>query len=216
MAKNEQTTKKKEERTERTEKTKESSRSLQRRGEAESELERRESMSGSPFTFMRRFSEEMDRLFEDFGFGRGWLAPRVERGLDQFGAFGRGAWAPQVEVLERDEELIIRADLPGMKKEDVQVEIDENSLVIQGERRSEHEEDEEGYYRSERSYGSFYRRVPLPKGVNAEAASADFRDGVLEITVPLPEEVGEKRRRIEIGGATETQPRGQAKAAGHR
>src|SRR5262244_1461677 len=72
---------------------------------------------GTPFTFMRRFSEEMDRLFEDFGLGRGLLAPGFERGLDQLETLRTGTWAPQVEVMERDNKLIVRADLPGMTKD---------------------------------------------------------------------------------------------------
>src|SRR5262245_8400329 len=145
---------------------KESSAAPVKRGQSSSDITRREAQwPGSPFAFMRRFSEEMDRLFEDFGFGRGLLAPGLERGLDQLETLRTGIWAPQVEVLERNDELIIRADLPGMTKDDVQVDLDDNSLVIRGERQSEHDEDEEGYYRSERSYGSFYRRIPLPAGV---------------------------------------------------
>jgi HSP20 family protein len=125
---------------------------------------------------------------------------------------GGGAWAPQVEIFERDNKLVVRTDLPGMTKDDVDVEIDDDSIVIRGERRSEREEDDEGYYRSERSYGSFYRRIPLPSGVNAEEATADFRNGVLEITLPAPKRAEEKRRRLEIRG--EEQPRSKAKAAG--
>ena len=208
MARNEQSSKRRHNRNER---EGQSSRALQKQGEAE-----QPARTGSPFSFLRRFSEEMDRLFEDFGFGQGLIAPTFERGLDQLGALGKGAWAPQVEVFERNDELVIRTDLPGMKKDEVQVDIDENSLVIQGERRSEHEEEEQGYYRTERSYGNFYRRIPLPKGVDPDEASADFHDGVLEITMPVPKEVAEKRRRLEIGGERETQPRGKAKAAGQR
>ena len=170
----------------------------------------------SPFTFMRRFSEEMDRLFEDFGFGRGWLAPGFDRGLDRLESLAEGAWAPQVEVIERDNRLIVRADLPGMTKDDVKVDIDDNSLVIRGERKTEHEEDEEGYYRSERSYGSFYRRIPLPSGVKAEEASADFRNGVLEITMPAAKRTDAERRQLEITGETEEQPRAKTKAAGQK
>jgi HSP20 family protein len=167
---------------------------------------------------MRRFSEEMDRLFEDFGFGRVRLAPEFERGLDQLGALGGASWAPQVEVLERDNELMIRADLPGMTKDDVKVEIGDNAVVIRGERKSEREENEKGYYRSERSYGSFYRRIPLPRGVNIEEANADFRKGVLEITMPATHRAEEKRQQIEIKGESERQeqPRARAKAAGQK
>jgi HSP20 family protein len=166
---------------------------------------------GTPFTFMRRFSEEMDRLFEDFGFGRGWLAPGFERSLDRLNTLASNAWAPQVEVMERDNQLVVRADLPGMSKDDVKVDLDDDSLVIRGERKSEREEDEEGYYRSERSYGSFYRRIPLASGVKAEEANADFRNGVLEITMPAPKRTEAKRRQIDIRGAGEP---AQAKAKG--
>src|SRR3977135_3317861 len=93
--------------------TKKSSKTMQRAGTARTDIARHENAprTGSPFTFMRRFSEEMDRLFEDFGFGRGWLAPGFERGLDQLGTLAGSAWAPQGEVQERDNELIILADL---------------------------------------------------------------------------------------------------------
>jgi len=194
------------------------SRAMQRVGRSGTDVARREQApsTGSPFAFMRRFSEEMDRLFEDFGFGHGWVAPGFERSLDHLGVLAGTAWAPQVEVLERDNELMIRADLPGMTKDDIKVDIADNAVVIRGERKSEREENEEGYYRSERSYGSFYRRIPLPSGVKAEAANADFRNGVLEITMPATQAAEEKRREIEIKGESEReeQPRARAKAAG--
>ncbi|HEX8844734.1 MAG TPA: Hsp20/alpha crystallin family protein [Pyrinomonadaceae bacterium] len=167
--------------------------------------------SGSPFTFMRRFSEEMDRLFGDFGFGRG---------LSRFGELESSIWSPQVEVFERGGQLIVRADLPGLTKDDINVDIREDALVIRGERREEREEDEEGYYRTERSYGSFYRQIPLPEGVKSENANATFRNGVLEITMEAPERAEPQRgsRRLEIREDTqaEEQPaeRGRAKAAG--
>jgi HSP20 family protein len=105
-----------------------------------------------------------------------------------------------------------------MTKDDVKVEIADNAVVIRGERKSEREENEKGYYRSERSYGSFYRRIPLPRGVNAEEANADFRNGVLEITMAATHPAELKRQRIEIKGETEReqQPRARAKAAGQR
>jgi HSP20 family protein len=196
--------------------SKEQSQSLARRQKGGSDIRRNEPQwLGTPFTFMRRFSEEMDRLFEDFGFGRGLLAPGFERGLDTLAA---ATWAPQVEVSERGNQLTIRADLPGMTKNDIKVDVDDNSLVIRGERKSEREEDEEGYYRSERSYGSFYRRIPLPSGAKAEEATADFRNGVLEITMPTSQTSEEKRRQIEIKGESEReeQPRTKAKSAGQK
>jgi HSP20 family protein len=189
-------------------------------GESGTDIVQREGapLAGSPFAFMRRFSEEMDRLFEDFGFGRVRLAPEFEHGLDQLGALAGASWAPQVEVIERDNELMIRADLPGMTKDDVKVEIADNAVVIRGERKSEREENEKGYYRSERSYGSFYRRIPLPSGVNVEEANADFRKGVLEITIPTTHRAEAKRQQIEIKGESERegQPQTRAKAAGQR
>src|SRR4029453_9986933 len=139
-------------------KKKSSSTSLQTAGERGQQLE---PSTRSPFTFMRRFSEKMDRLFEDFGFGRGWLAPSFESGLDWLGTFGNASWVPQVEVFQRGDQLVVRTDLPGLTKDDINVEITDEALVIRGERKSEREEDKEGYYRSERSYGSFYRKIPL-------------------------------------------------------
>ncbi|HMJ24383.1 MAG TPA: Hsp20/alpha crystallin family protein [Pyrinomonadaceae bacterium] len=170
--------------------------------------------TGSPFTFMRRFSEEMDRLFGEYGLGRGWLAPAFEGGLDRLTALGSSKFSPQIEVFERDKNLVIRADLPGMTKDNVNIEIANEAVVIRGERHSEREEDAKGYYRSERSYGSFYRRIPLPEGVSADKATADFRNGVLEISIPAGAQVEEKRRQLEIRGETEEQPRSKAKAAG--
>jgi HSP20 family protein len=159
-------------------------------------LARRESTSaepwsGSPFSMMSRFADEMERLFDNFGFGRSWLTPRG------FGELGQSMWRPQIEVFERNGEFIVRADLPGMNKDNVKVDITDNALTIQGERKQEHEEKHEGFHRSERSYGSFYRTIPLPEGINADAAKASFRDGVLEISMPAPQRE-ERRRQIEI------------------
>lgn len=212
MAKREQSSKKK------NSGKQQSSSAIQRSNESLADITRPENapLTGSPFTFMRRFSEEMDRLFEDFGFGRGWLAPGFEGGLDRLRTLGGASWAPQVEVIERDNQLIVRADLPGMSKDDLQVDIDDNSLVIRGERKTEHEENEEGYYRSERSYGSFYRQIPLPGGVNTEDATAEFRNGVLEVLMPTTNRAREERRQIEVMGETQEQPRAKAKSAGQR
>ena len=175
--------------------------------------------SGSPFTFMRRFSEEMDRLFEDFGFGGGLFAPSFGRGLSGFGELGQSIWSPQVEVLEREGQLVVRADLPGLTKDDINIEVTDDALLIRGERKSEREENEEGYYRTERSYGSFYRQIPLPEGASAENANATFRNGVLEITMPAPKRAEQQqRRRLEIreGAEGEEQPRARGKTAGQK
>ena len=164
-------------------------------------------LAATPFAFMKRFSEEMDNLFEDFGLGRGWLAP-ITGAAD----LAPGLWSPPVEMFERDNELVLRADLPGLTKDDVQVELSENGITIEGERKNEQEEKREGYYRSERSYGKFYRHLPVPDGVNPEDAKATFRDGVLEVTMPAPKHAERKARRLEITGERQHQ-RAAGKAA---
>ncbi len=146
----------------------------------------------SPFRAMQRMADEMDRLFDDFGFGRRWLRPSWRE-------TGAELWAPEVEVFQKNHELTIRADLPGLKREDVTVDITDNDVTIQGERKHEKEEEREGYYRSERGYGSFCRVIPLPEGAISEQAKANFKDGVLEITIPAPP--ASKGRRLEIAEA---------------
>jgi HSP20 family protein len=157
-----------------------------------------QSLLGTPFSLIRRFGEDMDRLFEDFGFGRG-LRPAFGRDLfpRSLGELDRSLWSPQVEVFERDGRLFLRADLPGLTKDDVNVEITDDAIVISGERRKEQEEKREGYYHTERSYGSFYRRIQLPEGVNADDAHATFRNGVLEINLKAPQRE-QRGRRLEI------------------
>src|SRR5216684_9070476 len=115
----------------------------------------------TPGSLVRRFVDEVDRLAEGFGVGRG-LFSSLERGLPG------GAWSPEVEMFERDGQLVLRADLPGLSKDDVKVELADNAVTIEGERRDEREEKHEDFYRSERSYGKFLRRIPLPQGVNTE------------------------------------------------
>ena len=126
-----------------------------------------------------------------------------ESWMGRTGAQGTSLWSPQIESFQRGDQFVVRADLPGLKKEDVNIEVSDDSIVIQGERREAHEEDRDGYYRSERSYGSFYRTVPLPEGAITESCKADFNNGVLEITVQAPPREVSRRRRIEIGEATE-------------
>ena len=163
-------------------------------------LARREPFTsiGGPFRMLERFADEMDRVFDDFGFGRGWLAPRL--GYDWLRAPLRHAegWLPDIEMLHRNNELVIRADLPGLAKDDIKVEITENAVTIQGERRREHEEEKAGVYRSERSYGSFCRVVALPEGAITNQAKANFKDGVLEIAMPAPPDTVTRGRKIEI------------------
>ena len=144
----------------------------------------RDLFSFSPFSMMRRLSEEMDRAFaSSFGLSRG---------------FGEGGmWAPPVEVRERNGNLEISAELPGMSKDDVKVECTDEGIVIEGEKKREQESDEGGWRRTERSYGHFYRMIPLPDGAQAEKAQAEFRDGVLQVRVPMSQEK-RKGRQIPI------------------
>jgi HSP20 family protein len=176
-------------------------------------------MRMSPFALVRRFTEEMDRMFENFGVGGGLPASQFGGGIGQGAAF----FSPQVEVFEREGQLVVRADLPGLTKDDVRVEITDNGILLEGERRYEHEENQGGVYRSERSYGSFRRLVPLPEGADAENAEATFKNGVLEITMQAPQQQS-RGRQIEIQGesGSETrsqdrqQDRAQATTAGRR
>lgn len=154
----------------------------------------RDFFNASPFELMRRFTEEMDRTFENFGLSRG------------FGGGEMDLWTPAVEVFEREGNLIVRAELPGLNKEDVKVEMNDEGLVIQGERKREHEEKREGFYRSERSYGKFYRLIPLPEDANAEQVRAQFNNGVLEVSVPVPERKTNRREiPIETGAGQQSQ-----------
>jgi HSP20 family protein len=151
---------------------------------------------GNPFQMMRRFTKDMERLFEDFhgftfpNFFKMDFAPfRME--------FDNVAWVPQMEVFQNNDQFTVRADLPGLTKDDVEIEVDDEFLTISGERKEEKEEKREGFYRSERSYGSFYRQIPLPEGALTENATATFVNGVLEITIPATK-VTTPARKLEI------------------
>ena len=158
--------------------------------------------AGSPFSLMRRMAEDMDRIFGEIGFGPSFgLSPLVSPSLGQ----GRGltsgglrAWAPQLETFRRGDKLVVRADLPGLRKEDVNVEVDDGVLTISGQRSEEEVDDRDDFYRSERSYGEFYRALPLPENVTGESCEATFKDGVLEVTLPLPKQQERKPRRIDV------------------
>ena len=158
----------------------------------------------SPFAMMRRFMEEMDQYM-----ARGW-----QGGGEGRAAAGGEFFSPAVEVFERDGALVVRADLPGMTKDDVHVEVTDDALTITGERRSEHEERQQGgTFRSERSYGTFHRQFPLPEGVNTDQITASFKDGVLEISMPAPQRQA-RGRRIDIQSGTSSQS-GAPQEAGH-
>jgi HSP20 family protein len=108
-------------------------------------------------------------------------------------------WMPAMDLVEADDHFVLRADLPGMSEDDIRIELEDGTLTVSGERKAEHESNGEGYHRVERAFGSFSRSLTLPKGIDAEAVTASFDRGVLEVRIPKPEQ--RKPRRIEIGGA---------------
>jgi HSP20 family protein len=166
----------------------------------------------TPFNMMRRFMDDMDRLFTDFGSFRPTPFLTTEFPFPKFAELEKTMWSPEIEVLENKGEMTIKADLPGLKLEDINVEISDGALAISGERKQETEEKKEGFYRSERTYGSFFRRIPLPEGVKPENANAKFENGVLEVKLALP--VGATNgQKIEIKGVEEEKPKAVPAAA---
>lgn len=141
--------------------------------------------TASPFELMRRFTEDMDRVFSDWG-----VSTPSELGHET-------GWSPAIEVLERDNRLMVRAELPGCNKDDIKLQLTDDGLIILGERKREYEEKHEGYYRSEWSYGKFYRLIPLPSEVKEDQIKANFNNGILEVTVPIHESA-QRRREIPI------------------
>ena len=124
-----------------------------------------------PFAMMRRLSEEMDRAFgSSFG---------LTRSMGQ-----KGIWAPAMEVCEQDNAVEITAELPGMTKDDIKLQITNEQIILEGEKKREEEHQEHGNHRSERVYGHIYRAIPLPDGADPEKTQAEFKDGVLRVTVP--------------------------------
>lgn len=176
----------------------------------ELEVARKSPEAANPFGMMRRFSRDMERLFEDFG---GFRFPSV------FGSetwpfrteFGEMEWMPQVEVLQNNGQFTVRADLPGMTKDDIKVEFTGDMLTLSGERKAEKEEKREGFYRSERSYGNFYRQLPLPEGAMTEKAEATFTNGVLEVTMPAPK-IEPATRKLEVKEAPAENKKAKAAA----
>lgn len=160
-----------------------------------------------PFAFAEAMSQEMDRLFDTFGGtsqgGRNQLAGGSGRSLQQ-GGRGQSYWAPQMEVFQRGKEMVVRADLPGLSADDVQIDVEDGVLTISGERRQTNEDRQEGFYRSERSYGTFARSIALPEGVDEEQVNARYEHGVLEVTVPLPQQQRQRGRRVQIQSGSST------------
>ncbi len=143
-----------------------------------------------PFELFDEMQEEMARLW-----GQTWpFMPRpLSRPLRRLAAT---AWTPRLDVYEKDGRVLIKAELPGLTKEDIEVTLEEGNLLIRGERKAEHEVKEENYYRMERSYGRFFRRVPLDFVPKVEEITATYKDGVLEIAVPRPAETAPKTQKI--------------------
>jgi HSP20 family protein len=151
-----------------------------------------------PLSQFRRLTDQMDRWFDTMGVGRtATHTPSREHPWSD----APDLWAPELETFLRGDQFTVRMDLPGVKKEDVNVEVTDDAIVIHGERQQTHQEERDGFYRSERTYGRFYREVPLPEGAQPDSAKANYRDGVLEISVTAPPRQLLRPRRVEIGGA---------------
>ena len=158
-----------------------------------------------PFREMRSLQDEVNRLF----------ASSFSRGGNGESDLMRGAWSPQVDIFENQNEIVLEADLAGMKPEDVNISIENNVLTIHGERKFEKKDENDNFHRVERSYGSFTRSFTLPATVRSENANAEFENGVLRLTLAKREEA--KPRRIEIkatgAGAQTKSIETEAKAA---
>jgi HSP20 family protein len=143
-----------------------------------------------PVRELSSLQQEMNRLFNGF-----FDTPR--------GANGNGGarFLPATDLVEIDDHFVLRADLPGVEEKDVKIELEDNVLTISGERKAEHEQRDEGYYRIERAHGQFARSLTLPEGVNAEGIVARFDRGVLEVKIPKPEQRKPHRVTIGVSGA---------------
>jgi len=139
-----------------------------------------------PVRELNTLQSEMNRLFNTF-----FDTPAGGNGG------GLRRWMPAMDLVETDEHFVLRADLPGLAEGDVSIEVEDNVLTVSGERKAEHETTKEGYHRVERAFGSFSRSLTLPDGVDADAVTASFDRGVLEIRIPKPEQ--RKPRKISIG-----------------
>jgi len=144
-----------------------------------------------PFGLLRQMTSELDRMFEDPWTVR-WPTLQFENAA---------LWSPKVDVFEKDNRLVTRIDLPGVKKDDVNVEVGDGQLKMFGERKNETEEKDKNFYRCERDYGSFYRSVPLPAGVKPGDVKATFENGVLEVSVPIPTAAKANGQKIPIKNA---------------
>jgi HSP20 family protein len=171
-----------------------------------------EPSSSGPFSIMRQGLDEMERWLGHLGWTRGsgsspaWGSPSgwgaSGRGLMSQMAHRMGDWMPAIDAFQRGNEFVIRAELPGMSRQDLTVEVGDDSVTLHGERKRELEEDREGIFWSERSYGSFTRVIPMPPGAIGESAKATFNNGILEIVMSAPSAESRRGRRIDISGGT--------------
>jgi HSP20 family protein len=135
-----------------------------------------------PFEMFETFQDEMARLWgQTWPFGSWPLARRAAQTTE-----GTTLWAPRVDVFEKNGDFVVKAELPGAKKEDIEVTLEQGDLVIRGQKKAETEVKEEHYYRMEQNYGSFYRRLALPFETTAEQIKATYAEGILEIRIPKP------------------------------
>jgi HSP20 family protein len=140
-----------------------------------------------PYGAVASLQDSINRLFHD-------AFPRSSADED----FALSAWKPVVDIYDKADSIIIHAELPGVTKDDVSIEVKENVLTLKGERIEVKEVNEDKYFRKERSFGSFYRAFTLPSAINPENIKATFKDGVLEIEIPKPEEQKPKQIQIKI------------------
>ncbi|HKS08956.1 MAG TPA: Hsp20/alpha crystallin family protein [Pyrinomonadaceae bacterium] len=147
-----------------------------------------------PFRDLRTLQEEVNRLF----------STNLTRAFGDEG-IGRGAWAPSVDIYENKDQIVLEAELPGMKQEEFDLSIENNVITLRGERKFEKTDETDNYHRVERSYGSFTRSFTLPQTVSAEGATAEYSNGVLRVTLPKREET--KARRIEVKGMDTGSPK---------
>ena len=143
----------------------------------------------SPLKELEEMRRDMDRLFEEF------FAPSRRR---RWGKPEAGLIVPNIEMYDRKNEIVVKAELPGVAKEDIDLSITKDSLTLKGEVKKEEEVKDENYYSCERSYGSFTRTIALPVDVDNEKAKASFKNGVLEIVLPKKEEAKPKEIKIEV------------------
>jgi HSP20 family protein len=149
---------------------------------------------GTLLADMRQFAEEFDPLFAGFGLRRRGFLPTMLR------APLPAPWTPNIEVFYLGGAIVVRAELPGLKKEEITVKIVKGALTIEGERKYEKEATKKGYFTTECAYGTFYRRIPLPEEVKAGEVKATFKNGLLEVTIPAKVVPEVEKRIVEVEG----------------